>query len=196
LYLALLVMLGAPLGMYMARVYEGQSRLGNALFGPLERLVYRAARIPADVDMGWKRYAAALLLFNAAGALLVYGLERLQSVLPLNPAHMPSVGAAVAFNTAVSFVTNTNWQAYGGESTMSYLTQMAALTVQNFVSAATGMAVLVALIRGILDRCYAERDPHPAPAVCRARTAACIAGRGPDVLSLPGSEAAASVRGQ
>jgi K+-transporting ATPase ATPase A chain len=136
LYCVLLVALGAPLGAYMARVYEGQSKLGNRLFGPLERFIYRVARVPADVDMSWKRYAIAVLAFNFFGAILVYTIERLQGVLPLNPAHLPAVGPPVAFNTAVSFATNTNWQAYGGETTMSYLTQMAALTVQNFVSAA------------------------------------------------------------
>ncbi len=152
LYLVLLVGLGIPLGAYMARVYEGQSKLGNRLFGPLERLVYRVARIPAEVDMSWKRYAIAALAFNFLGAALVYAIQRLQGVLPLNPAHLPAVVPPVAFNTAVSFATNTNWQAYGGETTLSYLTQMAALTVQNFVSAATGMAVLVALIRGFVRR--------------------------------------------
>jgi K+-transporting ATPase ATPase A chain len=136
----------------MARVYEGQSRIGNRLFGPLERFIYRMARIPADVDMSWKRYALAALVFNLFGTLLVYALQRLQHVLPLNPAGMAAVTPPVAFNTAVSFATNTNWQAYSGEATMSYFTQMAALTVQNFVSAATGMAVLVALIRGIMRR--------------------------------------------
>lgn len=152
LYCVLLVGLGIPLGVYMARVYEGQSKLGNRLFGPLERFIYRVARVPADVDMSWKRYAFAVLIFNLFGALLVYKLQRLQGLLPLNPAHLGAVSPAVAFNTAVSFATNTNWQTYGGETTMSYFTQMAALTVQNFVSAATGMAVLVALVRGIVRR--------------------------------------------
>lgn len=151
-YLVLLVALGAPLGAYMARVYEGQSRIGNRLFGPLERFIYRIARVPADVDMSWKRYAVAVLMFNLLGALLVYKLQRLQGLLPFNPVHLGAVSPPVAFNTAVSYATNTNWQAYGGETTMSYLTQMMALTVQNFVSAATGMAVLVALIRGIVRR--------------------------------------------
>jgi K+-transporting ATPase ATPase A chain len=152
LYLVLLVGLGIPLGAYMARVYEGQSRLGNRLFGPLERLVYRLGRVPADVDMSWKRYAGAVLIFNMFGALLVFLLQRVQGMLPLNPAALPAVAPQVAFNTAVSFATNTNWQSYGGETTLSYLTQMAALTVQNFVSAASGMAVMVALIRGITRR--------------------------------------------
>jgi K+-transporting ATPase ATPase A chain len=136
----------------MARVYEGQSRLGNRLFGPLERLVYRLARVRADDDMSWKRYAGAVLVFNMFGALFVYALQRLQASLPLNPAGLPAVSPAVAFNTAVSFATNTNWQVYGGETTLGYLTQMAALTVQNFVSAASGMAVMVALIRGFVRR--------------------------------------------
>ncbi len=151
-YLLLLVALGIPLGGYMARVYEGRSIVGNRVFGPLERLVYRVARVSPDEDMGWKRYAGAVLVFNLLGALVVYALQRVQGVLPMNPAGLPAVTPPVAFNTAVSFATNTNWQAYGGESTLSYLSQMAALTVQNFVSAATGMAVLVALIRGFVRR--------------------------------------------
>jgi len=152
LYLVLLVVLGAPLGAYMARVYEGQSQLGNRVFGPLERFVYRVAHIPAEVDMSWQRYAGAVLVFNLFGMLLVYVIQRLQHVLPFNPAAIAAVPPPVSFNTATSFSTNTNWQAYGGEATMSYLTQMAALTVQNFVSAATGMAVLIALIRGFMRR--------------------------------------------
>jgi K+-transporting ATPase ATPase A chain len=152
LYLALLVVLGAPLGAYMARVYEGKSRLGNRLFGRLEKLVYRVSGVRADADMTWRHYAGAVLVFNLLGALAVFAFQRLQAFLPLNPASLGAVPSPVAFNTAVSFATNTNWQAYGGETTMSYLTQMAALTVQNFVSAATGMAVLVALIRGFVRR--------------------------------------------
>jgi K+-transporting ATPase ATPase A chain len=152
LYVMLLVVLGVPLGAYMACVYEGRSRLGNRLFGPLERFIYKIARVPADVDMSWARYAGAVLIFNLLGAVLVYAIQRLQGVLPLNPLALPAVAQQVAFNTATSFATNTNWQAYGGETTMSYLTQMLALTVQNFVSAATGMAVLVALIRGFTRR--------------------------------------------
>jgi K+-transporting ATPase ATPase A chain len=152
LYLVVLIVLSVPLGAYMARVYAGQSKLGDRLFGPLERTIYRVARVNADDDMKWTRYAGAVLVFNLFGALFVYALQRLQGVLPFNPAHLPAVNPPVSFNTAVSFATNTNWQAYGGESTMSYLTQMVALTVQNFVSAATGMAVLVALIRGFVRR--------------------------------------------
>jgi K+-transporting ATPase ATPase A chain len=148
LFLLALVALGVPLGAYMARVYTGEARLAQRVLGPIERLAYKMSGVRADEEMSWKRYGAAVLVFNLFGLLVVYALQRLQSVLPLNPDGMSPVSPEVSFNTAVSFATNTNWQAYGGETTMSYLTQMLALTVQNFVSAATGMAVLVALIRG------------------------------------------------
>jgi len=115
----------------------------------VERLLYRMAGVDPRADMSWKTYAAAVLAFNFTGMLAVYAIERLQAVLPLNPAGLPAVEPGVAFNTAVSFVTNTNWQSYGGESTMSVATQMLALTTQNFVSAATGIAILLALIRGL-----------------------------------------------
>ena len=115
-------------------------------------VIYRLCGVrPAD-EMDWKNYGIAMLLFNAAGSCLLYGLQRLQGLLPLNPAKLDAVPPDLAFNTAASFATNTNWQAYGGETTLSYLTQMLGLTVQNFVSAATGMAVLVALIRGLSRR--------------------------------------------
>lgn len=149
LYLAILIGLAKPLGSFMARVYEGEPHFLARWLAPVERLCYRWMGVKPEEEMDWKRYSAAILLFSFVGFLFVYALERLQGMLPLNPAGMAGVEAKVAFNTAVSFVSNTNWQAYGGEATMSYLTQMAALTVQNFVSAATGMAVLVALIRGI-----------------------------------------------
>ncbi len=152
LYVVLLVGLGLPLGAYMARVYQGDSKIANRVFGPLERLIYRVAGVRPDEDMSWRRYAAAVMVFNLLGALVAYVLQRFQASLPLNPDGMGPVSPAVAFNTATSFATNTNWQCYGGETTMSYLTQMAALTVQNFVSAASGMAVLVALIRGFVRR--------------------------------------------
>ncbi len=147
-YVVVLVGLGYPLGLYMARIYDGTSPVTRAL-APLERLFYRAAGVREDEDMPWARYATAVLLFNVLGVLVVYALQRLQGALPLNPAGLGAVSPEVSFNTAVSFASNTNWQTYGGETTMSYLTQMLGLTVQNFVSAATGMAVLVALIRGI-----------------------------------------------
>jgi K+-transporting ATPase ATPase A chain len=152
LYFAALIGLGIPLGAYMARVYEGEAKLAQRVLGPVERFIYRVSGVRADEDMSWKRYAGAMLMFQVFGMLVVYGLQRLQASLPLNPDALAAVPPELSFNTAASFVTNTNWQAYGGESTMSYLTQMLALTVQNFVSAATGMAVLVALIRGFVRR--------------------------------------------
>jgi len=152
LYLVVLLALAKPLGSYMARVYEGRPFGLDRALGWLERLVYRLGGVRPDEEMGWKTYAATMLLFNLAGLLLVYALQRLQGVLPLNPQDLGAVSPDSSFNTAVSFATNTNWQGYGGETTMSYLTQMLALTVQNFVSAATGMAVLVALIRGFARR--------------------------------------------
>jgi K+-transporting ATPase ATPase A chain len=151
-YLVVLLALAWPLGVYMARVYQRRPFGLDRALGWLERLIYCLGGVHPDEEMGWKRYAAAMLLFNLAGLLTVYLLQRLQGVLPLNPQGFGAVSPDSAFNTAVSFATNTNWQGYGGESTMSYLTQMLALTVQNFLSAATGMAVLVALIRGFARR--------------------------------------------
>jgi K+-transporting ATPase ATPase A chain len=148
LFSAALIVLGIPLGNYMARVYQGEAKVANRVFAPIERLFYRLADVKPEEDMRWTHYALAVLMFNVAGFVVVYLLQRLQGVLPLNPLALPAVTPEVSFNTAVSFATNTNWQAYGGESTMSHLTQMLALTVQNFVSAATGMAVLIALVRG------------------------------------------------
>jgi K+-transporting ATPase ATPase A chain len=149
LFFGVLLALVKPLGWYMARVYEGQPCGLDRFLGPVERAMYRLCGVrPAD-EMDWKRYARAMLLFNAAGLFFLYGLQRLQNLLPLNSANLGAVPPDLAFNTAASFATNTNWQAYGGETTLSYLTQMLGLTVQNFVSAATGMAVLVALIRGL-----------------------------------------------
>jgi K+-transporting ATPase KdpA subunit len=141
-----------PLGWYMARVYSGRVPVLDRLLGPVERAVYRLARIDPTTEMTWQRYAGAVLTFGFVSVLAVYGVQRLQAVLPLNPEGQPAVSPDSSFNTAVSFATNTNWQGYGGESTMSYLTQMTALAVQNFLSAAAGMAVLVALIRGFARR--------------------------------------------
>jgi K+-transporting ATPase ATPase A chain len=146
-YLVALVALAKPLGAYMAAVYEGRSAVVR-MFAPLERLIYRSCGVDAAREMRWTEYALAALWVTLVGLLAVYGLQRLQALLPFNPAGMSAVSPDSSFNTAVSFVTNTNWQGYGGESTLSYLTQMLALTVQNFVSAALGMAVLVALVRG------------------------------------------------
>lgn len=137
-----------PLGLYIANVMEGRSLRVLAVGAPLERLIYRLGRIDPAAQMDWKRYALCLLVFNCAGALAVYVLQRLQHWLPLNPQGFAALPADSAFNTAVSFTTNTNWQGYSGESTMSNFTQMAGLTVQNFLSAATGLVVAVALIRG------------------------------------------------
>jgi len=152
IYLTALIALAKPLGSYMARVYQGESVGLNRWFAGLERLCYRLSGVDPEQDMRWQQYALALLAFNLFGLLAVYLLQRFQDVLPLNPQALPAVPPDSAFNTAVSFATNTNWQGYGGESTMSYLTQMLGLNVQNFLSAASGMAVLVALIRGFTRR--------------------------------------------
>jgi len=150
LYLLILLLLVKPLGAYMAHVYLGEHTFLDPILKPVERLIYRLAKIHADEEMDWKIYAVAMLLFNFVGLLLLYLLQRLQPVLPLNPQNLAAVPPDLAFNTAVSFATNTNWQSYSGEATMSYLTQMLGLTVQNFLSAATGMAVLIALVRGFV----------------------------------------------
>ncbi len=150
MYLAVLAAAAKPLGWFMAQVYEGRPCGLDRLLRPVERRLYRISGVGADEEMNWRRYAAALLLFNLLGLLAVYGLQRLQDVLPANPQELPAVAPDLAFNTAVSFATNTNWQAYSGESTLSYLTQMLGLAVQNFLSAATGMAVLVAFARGVV----------------------------------------------
>jgi potassium-transporting ATPase potassium-binding subunit len=143
-YLGVLLLLVKPLGAYMANVYEGRYRF----LAPLENLVYRSAGVRPEEEMDWKRYLWGVLWFNLIGFAAVYALQRLQHLLPLNPQNFGAVSADSSFNTAVSFITNTNWQGYGGESTMSYLTQMLGLSVQNFFSAATGMAVVIALTRG------------------------------------------------
>jgi K+-transporting ATPase ATPase A chain len=150
--IALLLLAAKPLGGYMARVYEGEPTFLDKPLGWLERLIYRLCGVPNDPEqreMRWTTYAAAMLLFNAVGIVAVYALERLQGMLPLNPQAMAAPTPDLSWNTAVSFATNTNWQNYGGETTMSYLTQMLALAVQNFVCAASGMAVMIALVRGI-----------------------------------------------
>jgi K+-transporting ATPase ATPase A chain len=148
-YFVVLLLLAKPLGSFMARVYQGERTLPDPFLGPIERLLYRLSGVDPAVEMNWKTYATAMLVFNVLGLLAVYAIQRLQAFLPLNPQGLGAVAPDSSWNTAVSFATNTNWQGYGGEVTMSYLSQMLALTAQNFVSAATGMAVLVALIRGI-----------------------------------------------
>ena len=152
LVLALVVLCAKPLGHYIARVMEGQSNFALRWGAPLERWIYRLCGIDAGEEMSWSRYAIGLLVFNLAGGLMVYALQRLQQWLPFNPQHFPAVSADSSFNTAVSFATNTDWQGYSGESTMAYLTQSAGLAVQNFLSAATGLAVAIALIRGFTRR--------------------------------------------
>ncbi len=149
LYVIIVLALVKPLGWYMARVYSGRPCGLDCVLGPIERFFYRLSSIHPAHEMGWKSYLLAMLVFNLFGLVLVYGLQRLQLLLPFNPQNFPAIAPDLAFNTASSFVTNTNWQAYGGENTMSYATQAIALTVQNFLSAATGMSLLVALIRGI-----------------------------------------------
>jgi K+-transporting ATPase ATPase A chain len=152
LYLLVLLALAKPLGAYMARVYENKPFGLDRLLGPVERGIYRLTGVRRDEEMDWKVYALCALLFSAVGVLFLYALQRLQGWLPLNPQKFGAVSPDSSLNTASSFVTNTNWQGYAGETTMSYLTQMAGLAVQNFVSAATGMAILIAFIRGLVRR--------------------------------------------
>jgi K+-transporting ATPase ATPase A chain len=151
----LLVAVTKPLGAYMAKVYQGERVLLDRVFGPIERGIYRLAGVPENEDareQSWTTYALAMLLFNIAGLLVVYLIQRFQASLPLNPQSMSAPSPDLAWNTATSFATNTNWQSYGGETTLSYFSQMLALTVQNFVSAASGMAVVVALIRAMIKK--------------------------------------------
>ena len=147
-YCGIIILLVKPLGGYMYRVFNGERTLLSPIFGPLERGLYRICGTSDREEQHWTSYAVAMLLFNLAGFLLLYVLPRVQGLLPYNPAGMAAITPDLAFNTAVSFVTNTNWQNYGGESTMSYFVQMVGLTVQNFLSAATGIAIAMALIRG------------------------------------------------
>lgn len=141
-----------PFGIYMARIYTGKKAGLNVWFAPIERWTYQLSGIDPEKEMSWKQYAFSVILFNIIGLAAVYMVQRFQARLPLNPMSMPAVLPDLSFNTAVSFASNTNWQNYGGETTLSYFTQMAALTVQNFLSAATGMAVLVAMIRGFIQK--------------------------------------------
>lgn len=152
LFLGVLLVFVKPLGAYMARVYSGSAFFANQFLGPIERLVYRISGIDSQAEMTWKMYSMAVLCLSLVSFLAVYLIQQFQGFLPLNPDGFPAVPHDLAINTAISFMTNTNWQGYGGESTMSYLTQMLALTVQNFVSAAVGMAVLIALVRGFTRR--------------------------------------------
>lgn len=152
LFIVGLVLLVKPLGIYMAHVYQGERTFFSGILSPLERLIYRVSGVCPEEEMTWKEYAAALLIFSFIGVLLLFFILRLQYLLPLNPENKAAMPSDTAMNTAVSFVTNTNWQNYSGESTLSYLSQMLGLTVQNFLSAASGMAVAVALIRALMRR--------------------------------------------
>ncbi|GLQ51708.1 potassium-transporting ATPase subunit KdpA [Dyella flava] len=152
IYLVVLLLLVKPMGRYMAHVYDDQPNRITRLGSGVERFIYRFCGVHPDEDMGWKRYAIAMLLFNVCGFLMVYLLQRVQQWLPLNPQHFPAVSPDLSINTAISFITNTNWQAYSGESSLSYLTQMMGLAVQNFMSAATGIAVAIAVIRGFVRK--------------------------------------------
>ena len=148
LYLGILLALAKPVGYYMARIYEGKLPAFVRWMAPIEKLFYRLCGVDSKQEMRWTQYALAMLWFSLLGVLAVYGLQRVQGLLPLDPQGLGAVTPDSSFNTAISFATNTNWQGYGGETTMSYLTQMLGLGVQNFLSAAAGMAVVIALIRG------------------------------------------------
>jgi len=153
LFFAVVLLLAKPLGSYMARVFEGKRIFGfSRVLGPTERFIYRVGGVDAEKEMGWKKYAANVLVFSAVGFLFLYLLQRVQGWLPGGPAGLGNVSPTLSFNTAISFLTNTNWQAYAGESTMKYATQMVGLTVQNFFSPAVAMAILIALIRGFSRR--------------------------------------------
>lgn len=148
IYFFVLFFCAKPLGNYMAKVYSGEKTLSGKILQPVERIFYKFSGVNPDSEMDWRSYCLSVILFSFGGFTLLYALLRLQDILPLNPQNLPAISPDLAFNTAVSFITNTNWQSYGGESTMSYFSQMAGLTVQNFISAAVGMAVLIAVIRG------------------------------------------------
>jgi potassium-transporting ATPase potassium-binding subunit len=139
--LATVLLAAVPLGAFMARIHAGKTTFLSPVLGPVERGFYALAGVDPAREQGWRAYASAMLLFNGAGFLLLYGILRLQGFLPLNPQGFGALSPDLAFNTAVSFVTNTNWQSYGGETTMSHFSQMVGLTVQNFLSAATGLAL-------------------------------------------------------
>ena len=152
IYCVLIFLFVKPFGAYMAKVFDGQRTLFSVVLRPIERGIYAVCGVNEREEQHWTAYAISVLLFSIAGFVVLYALQRLQSVLPFNPAGQSAVEQSSSFNTAVSFVTNTNWQGYGGESTMSYLTQMAGLTTQNFVSAAAGIAIAIALVRGFARR--------------------------------------------
>jgi K+-transporting ATPase ATPase A chain len=155
-YVVVLVAITRPMGAYLARIFAdpgpNQRNFLAPVLGPLERAIYRLTAVNPQAEQGWVGYTFALLIFSVAGALVTYAIERLQNVLPFNPQGLDAVAPDLAFNTAVSFTTNTNWQNYVGETTMSYFTQIAALAFHNWVSAAAGIAIAVALTRGLARR--------------------------------------------
>src|SRR5512141_2419741 len=155
LFALVILAITKPLGLYMFHAFEGERQPLPRVFGPVERFLHRLCGVDPKKEQGWKGYTVAMLLFSAFSLLVTYGIERLQHVLPLNPQKLGPVPADLAFNTAASFTTNTNWQNYGGESTMSYLTQMAGLAWHNFTSAAAGLGIALALARGL------TRQPGP-----------------------------------
>ena len=152
MFVAATGLLTRPLGGYLARVYSGQRTLLRPVISPIERMLYRLAGVKAESEQGWLQYATSFLVFHALSIAALYALLRLQFVLPVKPQDFPALSPDLALNTAVSFVTNTSWQSYAGEATMSYLSQMAGITAHSFLSAASGMAVAVALIRGFARR--------------------------------------------
>ncbi len=193
-YFAVLLALTRPLGTYMARVYEGQRTFLHPILRPVERFLYVLGGVKEAVEQRWTQYAASLLSFSAVCFVLTYAIQRLQGFLPLNPAGFGATQATpdLSFNTAVSFMTNTNWQSYGGETTLSYFVQMIALTVQNFVSAAAGMAVAIALVRGfarrqseydrqLLGRPCEGNGLYPAAACARRSAVPLLARRGAEL---------------
>ena len=151
-YFGVVLLLTKPLGAYMAAVFEGHGRMSTRVFERVERIVYRAFFVDAKKEMDWRRYTIALLIFSTISMFAVYAMLRLQAHLPLNLHSQPAVPGALSFNTSASFTSNTNWQFYGGETTLSYLSQMLALTVQNFLSAAVGIVVVIVLIRAFKRR--------------------------------------------
>ncbi|MGH9761099.1 MAG: potassium-transporting ATPase subunit KdpA, partial [Blastocatellia bacterium] len=152
IYVILLLAITKPLGVYMTRVFSGEKTLIGKVLGPVERLIYRVCRVDPNEEQHWTAYTAGMLLFSVASLLLLYGMMRLQYYLPLNPQKFPGVAPDLAFNTSASFTTNTNWQNYGGEGTMGYWLQMAGLAFHNFTSAAVGIVLAIAFIRGISRR--------------------------------------------
>src|SRR5580704_3212723 len=148
-FFGIVLMCAKPLGTYIARVFERQQTFADRIFRPVERLIYRLTGIDETHEMRWTEYAASVLIFSLVSLLITYAIERLQHFLPLNPQHLAGVAPDLALNTAVSFTSNTNWQSYVPETTMSYLTQMAGLAYHNFLSGALGIACAMALVRGI-----------------------------------------------